>query len=268
MKLYITLTGLFIDLINSRQKVIEMTRQDFRRKYLGSYLGLFWAFIHPLTMIAIYWFVFSVGFKSSNINGVNFIVWFICGITPWFFISDAITNATGAIIEYSFLLKKMAFNIGMLPVVKILSAFILNSFFILITLIITYYYIKPSVYNFQILYYLLSSFAFVTGVTFITSSIIVFMKDVGQIVAIVLQLLFWCTPIVWQSKIIPQNYEFLLVLNPIHYIVEGYRDSLINHIWFWQRPGITLYFWCITLIFLFMGFSLFRRLRPHFADVI
>lgn len=269
MRFPLLATNFLIDLFNNRYKIIEMTRQDFRRKYLGSYLGLFWAFIQPLTTVAIYWFVFSVGFRSGQVDGFPYIVWFICGIAPWFFISDAITNATNVILEYSFLLKKMAFNIGMLPLIKILSALTIHVFFIAIMMLIAFYYgIKPSIYNLQIIYYLFASIVITTGVSWITSSAVVFMKDVGQIVNIVLQFFFWCTPIVWSYKMLPQKYELILLANPFYYIAEGYRDSIIYHTWFWQHPGSTLYFWCVAAILLFSGASLFKRLRPHFADVI
>lgn len=262
-------TNFLIELVNNRHKIIEMTRQDFRRKYLGSYLGLLWAFIHPFTTIVIYWFVFSVGFRSGEVDNVPFIVWFICGIVPWFFISDAIANATNVIIEYSFLLKKMAFNIGMLPLIKILSSLVIQIFFIIIMLLITIYYgIKPSIYSLQIVYYLFASIVITVGISWITSSAVVFMKDIGQAVNIFLQLFFWCTPIVWSFKILPQKYELVLLVNPFYYIVEGYRDSIIYHTWFWQRPGSMLYFWCVAVLLLFLGAFLFKRLRPHFADVI
>lgn len=246
-----------------------MTRQDFRKKYLGSYLGLLWAFAHPLATIAIYWFVFSIGFRSGNVDGYPFIVWFVCGIVPWFFISDAINNATNAILEYSFLLKKVVFSIGMLPLIKILSALVIHIFFLgIVVLLAMYHGIRPSIYNLQICYYLVASIAIITGISWISSSVVVFMKDIGQAINIVLQFLFWGTPIVWSYKSLPQKYKLLLLSNPFNYIVEGYRDSIIAHTWFWERPLATLYFWTITIVLFFIGVSIFRRLRPHFADVI
>ena len=78
----------------------------------------------------------------------------------------------------------------------------------------------------------------------------------------------WLTPIMWEPQMIPARFQWLIKLNPMYYIVEGYRDCLLEHQWFWQFPKQTAYFWLLTLGFFFLGITVFRRLRPHFADVL
>jgi lipopolysaccharide transport system permease protein/teichoic acid transport system permease protein len=94
------------------------------------------------------------------------------------------------------------------------------------------------------------------------------LRDVGQLVAMALQFLFWGTPIIWSIKLLPVKYQPIIKLNPVVYIVEGYRDSLINRVWFWEHWQQTIYFWTITGFFFVLGAVVFRRLRPHFADVL
>jgi lipopolysaccharide transport system permease protein/teichoic acid transport system permease protein len=120
----------------------------------------------------------------------------------------------------------------------------------------------------QAFYYLGAMVVLILGLSYITSAVVIFFKDVGQIVAMFLQFGFWMTPIFWNIGMIPDRFHWLLKLNPLMYIIEGYRDSLINHVWFWEKPMMGLYFWVVALGLLALGFSTFRKLKPHFADVL
>ena len=84
---------------------MELTASDFKSRYLGSYLGLLWAFIQPVATILIFWFVFEVGFKAAPIGNFPFILWLIAGIIPWFFISDCLASSTVSVVENSYLVK-------------------------------------------------------------------------------------------------------------------------------------------------------------------
>jgi lipopolysaccharide transport system permease protein/teichoic acid transport system permease protein len=96
-----------------------------------------------------------------------------------------------------------------------------------------------------------------------------FLRDTGQVVSMILQFAFWMTPIFWSPKFLTNKTLNLIKLNPVYYIVEGYRESFIYKTWFWEKHYmLTLYFWGVTLFFFFLGAVVFRRLRPHFADVL
>jgi lipopolysaccharide transport system permease protein/teichoic acid transport system permease protein len=257
------------ELFSRRQLIIEMTRRDFKSKYLGSYLGILWAFVHPTVYIVILWFVFGYVFKSQPVSGVPYVLWLAVGITPWFFFSDALTSATGSILENSFLVKKVAFSIGILPLVKLLSTMVIHLFFL--GLIVAMFVVSGSslpLQSLQLVYYLLSMLVLLTGLSWIFSALVIFLRDVGQLVAMALQFLFWGTPIFWSVKLLPEKYQQVIKLNPVVYIIEGYRDSLVNRVWFWEHWLQTVYFWVITMLLLLVGAVVFRRLRPHFADVL
>lgn len=246
-----------------------MTKRDFRQRYLGSYLGILWAFIQPMITVLIFWFVFQVGFKSMPVDNFPFILWLVCGMFPWFFISDSISSATNSIIESSFLVKKIVFRVELLPIVKIMSALVVHIFFVgILFLMFAYYGYSISIYNLQILYYFFAMICFSLGISWLTSSLTVFLRDVGQFVAMLLQFGFWFTPIFWSLKIIPEEYQEILQLNPMYYLVEGYRQSFIYKEWIWEHFELTIYFWTITAIVMFIGAWSFKKLRPHFADVL
>ena len=257
------------DIFHSRNLIFELTKNDFKKKYLGSYLGILWAFIQPTITIFIFWFVFEVGFKSKPTENFPFIIWLVSGMIPWFFFSDSLTGATWSIIENSYLVNKVVFRVSILPVIKILSALIIHLFFIgfLFIMLVLYGY-SPSVYYFQVIYYLAATIILVLGLSWITSSLVIFLRDVGQAVGVFLQFAFWATPIFWSIKILPAKYQFFIKLNPVYYIIEGYRDTFMYHRWFWEDIGSTGYFWVVTLVIFVGGALIFRKMRPHFADVL
>ena len=126
----------------------------------------------------------------------------------------------------------------------------------------------PDVFVLQLSYYLAATLFLLLGISWVISSLSVFLRDVPQIVTLVLQFAFWGTPVFWSLEMMPASLHTWLKLNPAMYLVEGYRDALIHKVWFWQHPNMTLYFWLVSTVCFVTGALLFRRLRPHFADVL
>ena len=258
-----------LDLYRNRSLILQLTIRDFKSRYLGSYLGLLWAFIQPVITILIFWFVFEVGFKSAPVGDFPFILWLMAGIIPWFFIADTLMSGTGSVVENSYLVKKIVFRVSMLPVIKLLSALVVHVFFVLVIfLVFSAYRIYPGLHSLQVIYYGFSAIVMLLGFTWLTSALMVFLKDVGQIVAMFMQFGFWLTPIFWSIQMVPEKYRIYLKLNPIYYITEGYRDCFVHNVWFWEHPLYTAYYWLFTGVIFVLGAVVFSRLRPHFADVL
>jgi ABC-type polysaccharide/polyol phosphate export permease len=259
----------FKTLFNNRSLVWQLSKKDIKSKYLGSYLGVLWAFVQPAIIILIYWFIFQVGFKTAPMDNSPFILWFMAGIVPWFYFSESITTTTYAILDNVYLVKKIVFPIQLLSTIKIISSLFIHLFFVAVLFIMYFLYgYDFSWYNFQIFYYSFCVTVLLIGLSWLTSSLMVFLRDIGQFVNMLLQFFFWLTPILWDLKILPQKYEVYFKLNPLFYIVEGYRDSLFLHKGFWHHYLLTSYFWIFTLSILFLSHLLFKKLRPHFADVL
>ena len=247
----------------------ELTKNEFRQRYVGNFLGIFWALIQPTATVLIFWFVFQVGFKSQPVDNFPFILWLIAGIFPWFFFSEALANGTNSILQNNFLVKKVVFRVSLLPIIPLLAALLVHGFFILFMFgMFIYYGYMPNLYCIQVFYYLFAMSVLLLGLSWVTSSIVVFFKDIGQIVAMILQFGFWLTPIFWSMKTIPEKYHWIIKLNPLVYIIEGYRNSMIYHKWFWEDMSMTIYFWTVTTVIFIVGGLTFKKLRPHFADVL
>ena len=122
----------------------------------------------------------------------------------------------------------------------------------------------------QMLYYTFAMMILLLGLIYATSAIVVFFKDLGQIINIILQIGVWMTPIMWNIDGMELNPILITILklNPMYYIVAGYRDSLINKAGFWEQPGMTIYYWILTIVLFIIGTKIFKKLKPHFADVL
>ena len=149
------------DIYVNRWLLFELVKKDLYQRYVGSFLGVWWAFIQPIITVLVFWFVFSVGLKVSPVDDVPFVLWLIMGMFPWFFIADAISGATTSIANNSYLIKKIMFRVSLLPVVKVLSAVVIHVVFIVaLMLIYVSYGYSISLYSIEVLYYLFAVFVF------------------------------------------------------------------------------------------------------------
>jgi teichoic acid transport system permease protein len=249
--------------------VWSLAVSDFRKRHAGSSLGSAWVFIQPLVTIFVFWFVFAMGMRTETVQGVPFLIWLVCGLVPWFYFSESLAGASNSLIEHSYLVKKVVFSVGLLPAVKIVSSFLVHLIFVaLLFALMGSSGVSPSLATLQILYYMLATTALAGAIASITTAVVPFFRDLTQIIAIGLQFGMWLTPIMWDDSRLPENLRWVLFLNPVTYIVEGYRDAILRSTWFWQKPEQTIYFWGVVVCLGILGRILFRRLRPHFADVL
>ena len=259
------------ELYQNRKLVLSLAKNDFKTKYAGSYLGIVWAFIQPIVTILVYWFVFSVGLKAGTVSDYPFVLYLVSGIVPWIFFQDALNGGTNALLEYNYLVKKVVFKISILPIVKIISALFVHVFFVVFALILCACYgYTPSLYTLQIIYYSVCTFLFVLGLVYATSAIVIFFRDLTQIINIFLQVGVWLTPIMWDVNMLASHPWLIKVfkLNPMYYVVTGYRDSMLGHVGIWHHSAWTIYFWVVTILLFGLGSVIFKRLKPHFADVL
>jgi len=256
-------------IIRQKDLIISMANREVANHYVGSLLGFIWTFVNPIVMISVFWFVFEVGFKIQTKSDVPFVAWLTAGMAIWFVFADIISGSTGVIVENASLIKKTIFPSQILPIIKIVSCLITHSVFLII--LITLIFLQGMPFNFyyiQFLYYLFCMVVLALGISWIASALNVFIRDMKQIIALLVQIGFWATPIFWNIGIMPENIQNILKLNPLQYIVQGYRESFIYFLPFWRHPYQTLYFWLFSLTLLFCGALVFKRLKPQFADVL
>ena len=271
---YDKLTVLPIELFNSRKLIKRLSVNDFKKRYAGSYMGIVWALAQPVVTVCMYYVVFDRVFQSraQAVSGgveVPYVLFLTAGLVPWFFFTEALTNGTTSLLEYNYLVKKVLFKISILPIIKIIAAMFIHIFFILVLLIIACVYgYYPNLYWLQLIYYLGCEFILVLSISYATCAIVVFFRDLLQIINIGLQLFQWLTPILWNIDIIPDDYKWIIKLNPMTYIVEGYRNAIYGDTWFFQHFYSSTYFWIFVVAVFCFGALIFKRSKPHFADIL
>lgn len=264
------------ELINNRKIIISMSRKEFANQYAGSAFGIFWGILKPLMMVAVYWFVFSViGREPIGENTPKYtqLAMMLPGLVAWNFLSEALLNGSGAIRDNSYLVKKVAFPVSILPVVKICVSFVHHLIFLGISVIILLTQgIGFHLANLQIFYYMFAAVFFLVGITRLLAVFVVITVDVMHFLQTIMQVLFWATPVLWSVYSISSNVSpvivTLLKLNPMLYIVEGYRDAMLSRAWFWGHPSLGLYFWGFSIVLYIFSSWVYVKNRKEFADIL
>ncbi len=263
------------ELWQSRELIWKLSRNDFKKRYAGSYLGFVWALVQPVITVLMYWVVFDVVFNTRSqmiASGVEvpYVLYLTAGLVPWFYFSEALTNGTNALLEYSYLVKKVVFKISILPIIKLIAATFIHIFFVGVLLVVAMCYgYFPTIYTIQIIYYSFCTFVLVLAMSYCSCAIVVFFRDLGQIINILLQVGMWATPILWDINMIhDERIISLFKLNPLVYIVNGFRSSIYGQEWFFTHFYSSTYFWIFTVTLFCIGSLIFKRLKVHFADVL
>jgi len=210
-----------------------------------------------------------MGTGNAMVPDKPYVLFLTAGLVPWFYFNEALNNGTNALLEYNYLVKKVVFKISVLPIIKIIAATFIHVFFVLVMLVIAAIYgYYPTIYMIQLIYYSLCLFIFVLGLCYSTCAIMVFFKDIGQIISILLQIGMWATPILWDVNTLSPTVQMIVKINPLVYIVNGYRTAIFENTWFWEDFYSTMYFWIVTVVVFGVGALVFKRLKVHFSDVL
>lgn len=241
---------------------------DLRSRYTGSVSGIYWSIINPLLMILIYTFVFSAVLKIEFHRGsgtLNFAFYLICGMLPWLSIQDSILRSTTSIVENAELVKRAKFPASVLPIHIVLSNFItmlIGLMLLVIILIVTANPIKATILFVFLL--IIPQMLFTLGLSWMFSSIYVFVRDIQPFISNFVLLWMFLTPIFYPSTIFPARYEIFLILNPAAHIVNLYREVIMkgNVI-----PALSFITLCIESIVTFLvGYMVYTKLQPKFTD--
>jgi len=256
---------------DNRAVTWELARRDLHKKYKGAALGVFWAAAHPITYVLIYWFAVVVGLRGgrSGFGDFPFILWLIPGMFAWRVISDTLSAAGKSVRSNSRLVTRLVFPTITIPQFSVISLFLVHiclmaGVFVLF-LVLGH---SPTWYWLQLLYFMLASFLFCTIAATFLSALTVYSRDLVQFVRTITRALFWFSPIIWPMSNIEGVLSKLLKLNPIAYLVEGYRWCFIFGKWFWEAPGWTLYFWSFLFVFGMITAFVWGKMSRNFADVL
>ena len=252
----------FMNLYNYRELLKTSVKKEVRSKYKNSFLGVLWSFLNPLLQIIVYAIIFSLILKSKQ---DNYAIFLCTGLIPWTFFSVAINKSAFTIIENGNIIKKVYFPREIIPI-SVVTAETIN--FLISTLIILGFILFGGIgISKYILFYpliLIAQYFIVLAISFVISSICVYLRDLQHFVGIIIQLLFYATPIVYSVDTIPKEYQWILKYNPMTYIINGYRDI------FYYKRQVDLKTLVILISFAIIsciiGYIVFSKLQKKFAE--
>jgi len=246
-----------------------MSKHELASRYIGTVGGPMWAVLHPLMTVLVYWLVFSLGFKTVGPAGMPFVLYFISGFVPWLLFTNTLMGNVSVVTGNPHLVKKTVFPTEVLPIVNLVAeTFTHITMLIILLLVVWLYGYQISPFIFQVVYYYFALCFCVLGLSWLLSSLQVFHRDVSHGVSVVLNFWFWLTPIVWTANMVPEKYRWILRLNPLAYLVDGYRKSLLHHQPAWEDIIGGAYYWLVAIFIFVTGAYVFKRLSLEFADVL
>lgn len=260
----------FIKLIGLQYHlVLSMAKQEISKQYVGSFLGVLWAFISPMVTVAVFWVVFGLGFRAQPKSDVPFVIWLVAGLAMWSLFSEVISGSGRAVTDYSYLVKRSIFPSQILPLVKMASSIISHVIFLLMLFALIFLYGLPlSLFFLQGVYYIFCTMVITLGIGWLVAALNVFTKDTAKVIEVFIRVGFWMTPIFWELDMMPPWTHIFFKLNPVYYLVQGYRESFIYFVPFWHHPLQTLYFWAVAILLFIAGAIIFQRLKPQFAAML
>lgn len=246
----------------------QFVRQEFSGQFAGSLGGILWLFVTPIVNIAIYSFVFSVVFRApmpENFIGVPFVVFLMIGYLPWFAFADAVGRASGLLIEKAPLITKVMFPVQLIPMVGTLIPYLVHGIAISVFLV----YLAFQGYLAWVWLWmpvaLAIQFLFTMGLVAVLSALCVFLRDVQQMVTLMLTAWFFLTPIIYPLSLLPESVRPFMMLNPMHSFVQFYRELLLLGEFSTTHFGIMV----VSAIVSFLcGGWLFMRIKHAFGDVL
>lgn len=260
----------FKTIIKNKKLIFQLGKNDFRNRFANTSLGSIWGFVQPFVYMFTYVIVFQYILKTGSAGNDPYLVWFLPGMSMWMCINDSIISASNSIRSYSYLVKKVVFPVDVIPVISIMATSFISLFLFLITTIvcIIFRYI-PNVL--MLLYILICVYAFIIAVTRFTSAVSTLVPDFTQLLNVIMQLMFWFTPIVWNLTMLSAHQKLLTIFKcmPVTYLVTGFRQAFIEGNIVTEQNGIfTIAFWIITILIYLWGNYIFKKNKKDFADVL
>jgi lipopolysaccharide transport system permease protein len=250
--------------------VLSLARRELAARYRGSVLGIVWAVLNPIVMIAIFTFIFAGIFKARfNDNGTkwDYALYLFCGLLPWNAFQESLQLSASTIVSHANLVKRVVFPLETLPVAQSLAA-IGSQLFGTTALLLAVIVIRQELHaTFLLLPLVLIPQLIATlGVAWLLASLGVFLRDIVQGITLVLMAWMYLTPILYPENMVPAQYKVYINLNPFTPLIRNYRRLLLDGVapdW-----GGLLYFLVFALVSFFFGYWWFARTRKNFADVI
>jgi lipopolysaccharide transport system permease protein len=256
-------------LLRYRGLLQSLVARELKARYRGSILGFFWSFINPLMLLLVYTFVFKYVMPSAVKGADPYPLFFFCGILPWTWFASSLMESSGVLISGGNLIKKVLFPAEILPIVTVTANMI--HFFLALPILIVFLIVYrapltvPELLCFPLV--VLVQYVFTLGCALILSALTVHFRDIKDILANIITLWFFATPIIYPYLFAPDIAKRFLNWNPMAHVIISYQEILFfagpfGH-WKWLLAlGLVSIAWFLA------GYWIFDRLRDSFAEEV
>lgn len=257
---------------SNRQLIVQMTEREILGRYRGSILGMVWSFLSPLIMLVVYTFVFSAVFKArwgtdGDETKTQFAVVLFVGLIIHGFFAEVLGKSPTTIISNTNYVKKVIFPLEILPIINV-GAALFHVFISSLILLLAFYFLNGFLHWTVIFtpFVLLPFIILTLGLSWFISSLGVFLRDISQIISVVIVIAMFLSPVLFPISTLPEEYHALVMANPLTLIINQARDVIIwGNSPDWKGLGI---YTMISILFAWLGFAWFQKTRKGFADVL
>lgn len=244
--------------------ILTITQKELKVRYKNSILGYVWSVANPLLFAMIYYFIFKL---ILRVQIPNYTAFLITGLFPWQWFAGVVSSSLLAYVANAQIIKKTLFPRSIIPLSNVLMEFL--HFICTIPVIVVFLYvynISPTVEWFVgIPIISLGQIILLYGFSLIFSTLNLFLRDLERFITLGIMLLFYCTPVLYSSDLIPEQYKWVEVYNPLTAMINSWRDLFLNGYLNWGEI-ISLYITGgVTLV---IGFVIFNKLKFRFAEIL
>lgn len=254
----------FKELYHYRELLKTNVKKDIRGKYKGSFLGILWSFINPLLQVLVYALVFPYIMKVET---ENYLIFLICGIIPWTWFITSISQGTTSITNNANLIKKVYFPREILPISVVTSGLV--NFLISCIIILIFVLLGGLTISWHLVFLpfiIIVQYLFTLALIFVLSAVNVYVKDVEYIVAFIINMLFYATPILYTTEMFSGPILWLFRLNPLAHLINAYRDVFyVHHIPNLINLSILL---GVSILLVVICYIIFKKLEKGFAEEV
>ena len=256
--------NVFKELYQYRELLKTNVHKEIRGKYKGSILGVFWSFLNPLLMVAVYAIVFPY---LMRVTEENYLIFLITGIIPWVFFTTVVTTGCNCVWINGGIIKKVYFPREILPM-SVVCAGLINFLIscIIILIFVVFGGIGISINLLWLPVIAIIQCALSLGMLFILSAINVYVKDVEYLVQFIINLVFYATPIIYNVSMFPNKFRWILYLNPMAHLIDAYRAIF----YYKTMPNLNSLgsMAIVSFIVLVVGYAIFKKLEKGFAEEV
>jgi len=256
-----------------RHLLWEFLRRDLQARYVGSAMGFFWSVINPLILLIVYSVVFGfiLQVPSPRLGGrapsLDFAFYIFCGLLPWYAFQESLIRSTTCIIDNKHLIKQVRFPAKVLPAYITLSSLInqlIGTVILMAVLLISRREFPVTFLAFPLVLFLELVFFFGTGLLFATLN--TYLRDIAPLMSIATLVMMWATPMFYEIDIVPPAWRPVLYANPLTYMILIHHHLVLFNSW--PPLGYWLVFTTVSAICFVLGYRIFTRCHPEFADLL